>query len=236
MQMTFGFLSADLARWHAKLAVIRDHLEQLPARRPLAQLVKSMISGRTHDAVSQGAFDGLRAAFGGASRLADAEPADVARVIADVTFAEDKAKYVVAALRHLRASRYGFDLDCLGKQPLATSLAFLETLPGVARKVSASTLNASTLQMPVMIIDTHVLRVLSRLGVIPFNASNRLASEAVSGAMPHWRGPDFLDFHVELKWLGQVICRWDVPRCETCPLADDCQMARGRGRALFVNR
>lgn len=46
---------------------------------------------------------------------------------------------------------------------------------------------------------------------------------------PDWSADDFLTFHAQLKRLGQVVCRWDVPRCGACPLATTCDTARGVG-------
>lgn len=232
MQMSFGFGSGDFERWHRKLGAIRDTLILLPPRSPIGQLVKSIISSRTLDAVSQRAFDRLVARFKKPARLSEADPGDVKLAIDDVTYAADKARYVVETMRRLRASPHGFDLTPLGDQPLDDALAFLEHLPGVARKVSASTLNASTLSMPVLIVDTHVLRVLQRLAVVRPHADNRAASERVTAAMPHWTGADFLAFHIELKRLGEIVCRVDGPRCALCPLAGDCPTASsGRARA-----
>lgn len=220
MQLAFGFGSTEIARWHDRLRPALAGIELHPPRRPAAQLAKSIISSRTRDAVSAAAFERLRAAFPSAALLAAAEPRAVEQVIADVTFAEDKAVYLVEAMRQLRAR--GRRLETLSEVPVAQGLALLEALPGVGRKVSASTLNASTLALPVMIVDTHVLRVLRRLRMVPPNADYRTASETVTAAMPGWSGQDFLHFHVELKLLGQTLCRPDTPLCHACPLADDC--------------
>lgn len=219
MQESLGFAAADIAFWRSQLGPVA-----LPRRRRSAvgQLVKSIISARTRDAVSTAAYDRLVARYGAPAALAAATPTAVALVIGDVTFAEAKADHVVAALRRIAAADGGFALDHLRERPLADALGWLERLPGVARKVSASTLNASTLGRPVMIVDTHVLRVLQRLGFVSSTADYRAASEAVTTAMPDWTGDDFLGFHIALKRLGQTTCRWDVPACATCPLAADC--------------
>ena len=116
MQLGFGFLAADMRLWHERLAPVRATLELRPARTPLAQLVKSMISARTRDAVSQGAFDRLVAAFPGPARIAAARPAAIEQVIGDVTFAADKATNLVKALGRLRDGPHGFDLDRLGRR------------------------------------------------------------------------------------------------------------------------
>lgn len=222
MQVAFTFAAADVAGWRAKLGPV-----SLPSRRrsPVGQLVKSIISARTRDAVSTAAYDRLVARYDGPAALARASPAAVARIIGDVTFAEAKAAMLVTALRQIAAAEGGFALGHLADRPLAEALAWLERLPGVARKVSASTLNASTLGRPVMIVDTHVLRVLQRLGFVPAGADYRMASEAVTAAMPDWSGDAFLSFHIALKRLGQAVCRWNVPDCGACPLAGDCPVA-----------
>lgn len=185
-----------------------------------------MISARTRDAVSTAAYDRLVARYGGPAALARATAAEVARTIGDVTFAEAKVAQLVAALRRIAAADRGFALAQLAELPLGDALVWLERLPGVARKVSAATLNASTLRRPVMIFDTHVLRALQRLGFVPETADYRAASEAETAAMPAWTGDDFLGFHIALKRLGQTVCRWDAPDCAGCPLVEDCPVGR----------
>lgn len=227
MQIAFTFAAADVAGWRAKLGPV-----VVPRRRrsPVGQLVKSIISARTRDAVSTAAYDRLVARYGGPGAVARASPRAVEQTIGDVTFAPAKAVQLVEALRRIGAADGGFTLDHLADRPLAEALTWLERLPGVARKVSASTLNASTLQRPVMIVDTHVLRVLHRIGLVPPAADYRAGSEKVTAAMQDWTGDDFLGFHIALKRLGQTICRWDVPDCAACPLAGNCPTAVARRR------
>lgn len=223
MQSSFAFRSRDdLLLWHRRLTPLRERVRPHPARRPVGQLVKSMISGRTRDAVSQAAYDRLVAAFGSPRSVATAGARNVLTVIRDVTFAEAKAAHLVVALRRIAAERRGFDLDFLADLPLDDALTWLERLPGVGRKVAASTLNASTLSRPVLIVDSHVLRVLQRLGFVGAHADGRVASETATAALPDWPGKAFLDLHVELKLVGQTWCRSAAPQCHACPLSADC--------------
>lgn len=231
MQRAFGFGTAEAAGWFVALGCA-DAPPPVRRRTTLGQLVKSMLSGRTRDAVSIAAYDALVARYPTPRRrLAAASAAAIAGVVAPVTFAADKAVNIAAALEMIARERPGFDLSFLAERPLAEALGWLERLPGVARKVSASTLNAGPLALPVMIVDTHVLRVLRRLCFVRPAADYRAASEAVTAAMPDWSGDDFLLFHIALKRLGQEVCRWDVPLCARCPLAVDCPTAR-RGAAI----
>ncbi len=223
MQLGFGFGADEVIRWRQKLGPIT-----LPhARRaPVGQLVKSLISAKTYDAVSLAAYRRLAARFGSVAQLARAEPTEVASVIDDVTFAQTKAAYLIAALRIIDRKDRGFALTHLGRRSLRDALTWLERLPGVGRKVSASALNASTLARPVFIVDTHVLRVLRRMGFVLRTADYRAASEAVTVHQPDWSGADFLWFHVALKRLGQTICCWDTPLCAQCPLGTLCKTGR----------
>jgi len=231
MQWDLGFLAPDIRLWRNRLAPLLTGIGMLPPRRPVGQLVKSMISGRTRDAVSQAAYDRLVRAYPRPAQLAEAAPEQIEQAIGAVTFAAEKAVHVVAALRMLRDRPLGFRLEALAEQPLAAALDTLEALPGVGRKVAASTLNASTLSLPVFIVDTHVWRVLRRLGAIGPTATPRDASETVTAAMPGWTGQDFLDFHVVTKRLGQLFCRPDAPLCRSCPLGALCPSA-GRAARL----
>jgi endonuclease-3 len=222
MQAQFGFCGHDdLTRWRGALAPL---LPDTPhARRsPIGQLVKSMLGGRTRDAVTLAAYGRLVAAFGSPKRVARASPDEVAALVGDVTFAEEKAAHVVETLRRIGSERPDYRLDFLGAMPVPWALNWLERFPGVGRKVAASTLNASTLDRPVLIVDSHVLRVLQRLGFVAPHAEPRAASEAVTAAMPDWRGGDFLDFHIVTKRLGQLVCHHDAPDCAACPLAAEC--------------
>ena len=223
MQSDFGFSGHDdILRWQEMLAPMRAASEPIPRRSPIGALVKSMISGRTRDPVSLAAYDRLVAAFGTPGRVLAAGREEVLRCIGGVTHAEDKAVYVVEALGRIAAERKGFDLSFLAKPPIGEALGWLERLPGVGRKVAAATLNGSTLDRPVLIVDSHVLRVLQRLGFVGRHDA-RAASEAVTAAMPEWSGGDFLDFHIVTKKLGQTVCGFDVPDCAHCPLRGDCR-------------
>lgn len=229
MQGAFDFAAADLARWRDALLRAFGPPDTGPRRTPVGQLVKSILSARTRDAVSGPACDALVRRWPDWRALADAPVDEIAATVAAVTYAQDKAAYVRAALRRVGRERPDFDLSFLGAWPLADALAWLERLPGVGRKVAATTLNASTLDRPVAIVDTHDLRVLGRLGFVRPGADARAASEAVTAAMGSWSGEEFLWFHLLLKRLGQAICRWNVPECGRCPLRGDCPTARGRG-------
>jgi endonuclease III len=222
MQQRFDFVSSDLERWRLALRPLLHGIVLPPRRAPIGALVKSLISGRTLDAISLRAYHRLRRIFPSPECLARAAPRAIERAIADVTFSEVKAVWLSQGMRRIARERPDFDLDFLGSVPVSRALAWLERLPGVGRKVAAAALNASQLSRPVLIVDTHVLRVLRRLGFVARNADIRTTSEQATAAVPCWSGDDFLLFHVAAKRLGQLFCRPEAPDCAHCPLAFDC--------------
>jgi endonuclease-3 len=225
MQESFGFASGDVADWSSRLTGWGGDPLPIKRRPPLGQLVKSIISSQTYDAVSAAAYDALEIEAAPLMLIADMPAEHIQKQIAAVTYPELKARYLIDTMRIIRAEQPDASLDFLADIPLEDALSWLERLPGVGRKVAASTLNASTLNLPVFIVDTHVLRVLSRLGFIDHYTSYRAASEAVTAAMPRWSGDDFLRLHILVKRLGQRVCRYDVPACGWCPLAGSCSTA-----------
>jgi endonuclease III len=222
MQMTLDFgASRQLLDVKRRLADRFGPAEVGPARTPIGQLVKSLISSRTYDAVSLHAYEQLVATFSW-SEIA-AAPADrIEAPIAAVQFADIKARHLGEALRRVEAEHPGFDLEFLGKLSDADALAWLERLPGVGRKVAASVLNFSTLNRKAFVIDTHVLRILRRLGMVGPRATTAAAYDRVMGAVAGWSAVELAELHVQMKRLGQRVCRPQRPRCGTCPLMGDC--------------
>ena len=225
MQQRFEFVSADLERWRTALQPSLVRVEHPPVRSPIGALVKSLISSRTLDPVSLAAYRRLCRRFPSPQQLARAAPAAIRRTIAEVTFAERKAVQLAECMARIEREHADFDLAFLGNMPLNDALAWLERLPGVARKVAAATLNGSWLRRPVFIVDTHVQRVMQRLGFVDPHADIRTISEQVTAGAPDWSGDDFLWFHVATKRLGQLVCRPEAPHCLHCPLAFACPSA-----------
>lgn len=213
-------LADRLDRWRALFDTVWGPADSPRRRTPVGQLVKSLISSRTRDAVSEAAYDALNQSFGRAGAIAAAEPAEVEAAIAPVTFADVKARRLVEALRAIRSERPDLDLAFLRDLPLGDALAWLEALPGVGRKTAAAVLNFTALDRPVLAADAHVARVLARLGL--GTADPVAVSERVTAAASHWSAADFRAFHVQAKRLGQTLCLRDRPLCPDCPLRPAC--------------
>lgn len=193
---------------------------------PIDQLVKSQISGRTYDEVSWPAYLRLHAAFPSWESLLDAEPRVVEGVIADVTYADAKAEWVVAALRRIVEWQGELTLDFLTEGPVEAAFRKLQNLTGVGPKVASAVLNFSTLARPILVVDTHVCRVSRRLGLVDDDDLGHAHRRMMEQAGPTWDADDLFELHWLMKRFGQSICRHAAPLCQSCPLADLCPSAR----------
>lgn len=225
-----------------EMALMRDRLRSTLSgyrpynlREPIGQMIKSLISSRTKDEISLRAYERLIRRYPRWSDLAQAPAAEIEAVIAKVTFADEKARHLKAALGIIAARNADFDLSFLKGLPVPQALAWLEALPGVGPKVAASTLNFSALAMPAFVVDTHVLRVFTRFGIIGAKADIAAAYATVMTAAADWTAAEFSEFHVLVKRLGQTICRFEGPLCGECPLRRDCRMAKAGGAESRVS-
>lgn len=233
MQLAFDFGAVeDIARMRDQLRSCFGRPDRVCARSPIGQLVKSSISNRTRDEVSLAAYRRLVTAYPQWPALAEASTDDVEALIGDVTFPDVKARHLGRALRAIGARHPDFDLDFLGRLSVAEALAWLERLPGVGRKVSASTLNFSTLNMPAFVVDSHILRVLGRYGFVRHAAETRTAYDAAMAIMPGWSAAELAELHVLMKRLGQIICCHGRARCADCPIRLRCKAAADSARQM----
>ncbi len=237
MQALFDFEpSPILPRLHERLK--QAFGPQVPASRldPASQLVKAMLSTRTYDAVSWAAYLRLRGAFMSWGDLAEAEPKAIEALIADTTFADQKARQLPLLFRLIGQRTGGFSLDFLADRPVEQAMAWLEDLPGVGRQIAAAVLNFSTLNKRVMVVDTHVHRVTRRLGLSGRAAEPAQSFDALMAMAPAaWPPEAFYEFHWLIKGLGQSICTDSPPACGRCPLNSLCpRVDVGVGRKVVA--
>lgn len=227
MQIAFGFGQDEEIRWVRER--LRKHFGNAGAprlRTPVGQLVKSIISSRTKDEVSRATAERLETRYPNWSLLAHAPLDEIHSVIKDVTFPENKACYLHDALRIVTVRCQDFDLTFLKQMTVDQALDWLERLPGVGRKVAASVLNFSTLKMPAFVIDTHILRLLRRFGLVRRTADIASAYDSVMAMVPEWNAEEFAEMHMLMKRLGQTVCQSNQAFCEHCPIGERCRTVR----------
>ena len=201
---------------------------------PLSQLINSVISARTLDEVTWKAFMRLRDAFPDWAALAEAAPQRIEAIIAQVTFAERKARQLPTLIRMIQIRAGGLDLNFLGEKPVEEAMEWLQSLPGVGVKTAAAALNFSALRGRALVVDTHVHRVTRRLGLVGPKSEPAQAYEVLMSLAPvAWTAEDLFELHWLIKGLGQSICTDAAPLCGRCPLKATCpRVGVGVGRKV----
>lgn len=189
-----------------------------PQRDPLTELVLTILSQNTADVNTARAFAALRARFHTWEQVRLAPTADLADAIRVGGLANVKAPRIQHILHTLHAQRGCAELDFLAELTPAQARNYLTALPGVGPKTAACVLLFS-LRMPALPVDTHVHRVVLRLGLVPLRTSAERACEHLEAALPP---EDYYPFHLNVIRHGRGVCRATKPQCEACVLAGEC--------------
>jgi endonuclease III len=194
---------------------------------PVSELVSSLLSHRTRNAESGRAFKALRARFATWEAVLEAEPPQIERAIAGVTWPELKAPRIRDVLRAVRDRCGSLDLAFLADMDVEAARAWLQAIPGVGPKTSAAVLSFSTLRMPALPVDSHHHRVAQRLGLIGPRVDVGPAHAILRAQLPaDWSAQDLYDNHEILMLHGQQVCHHRRPACGRCVLVDLCPSAR----------
>lgn len=191
---------------------------------PTEQFVISFIGSRTRDEVAADAFTRLCARYPRWEMMLSAKPAAITTLLGEVQYAPIKAEHLLATLRRLHGQRRTLDLGFLADWPVDIAWRWLQNLPGVGPKIAAATLNFSSLRKPIFVVDTHILRLAKRLGLVSTKAGFAHAHRLLNGLIPNdWTERDHYQLHWLMKSHGQKICRHRAPLCGECPLRNVCR-------------
>ncbi len=194
-----------------------------PHRRPLDELILTVLSQSTNDRNRDVAFLRLRARFPSWEAVRDAPLEEVEEAIRPGGISKVKSARIQAILRALDDPP---SLDHLERMPVADARDELCALPGVGRKTAACVL-LFAFGMPDVPVDTHVSRVGTRLGLFRPGAPFEELHDDMLALTP--RGQE-LEFHVNLLRHGRRTCHAQRPRCAECALRRQCPWFRSSSR------
>ncbi len=187
---------------------------------PVSELVGTILSQNTSDVNTARSFASLRESFPTWEDAISAETEDVRDAIRMGGLANIKAPRIQRVLSSILERCGELRLDFLQEMPVEDAQSWLTDLDGIGPKTAACVLLFS-LGMPAMPVDTHVGRVMTRLGVVPDRTST-LRKERIVEALI---GPDadrMYAVHVETISHGRRICKAQRPLCAECPLSHLC--------------
>lgn len=182
-------------------------------------LIATILSQATNDNLSSRAFDSLRRAFPTWEGVLAAESADVEKALAVGGLQKEKTKKIQATLAKLKADFGRITLEPLDEWPAGMSFSYLTSLPGVGPKTAACVIGFGLCQ-PAFPVDTHVLRISRRLGLVPPKAGAAKAQQILSEVVP----PEIqMPLHVMMIRHGRTMCHARNPKCEECPMREVCR-------------
>jgi endonuclease-3 len=190
----------------------------LDHQNPFQLLAATILSAQSTDARVNMVTPVLFAAYPDPYSLAAANPDEVEEIIHSTGFFRSKTKSLIGMAAAV-VERFG------GEVPSA--LEDLVTLPGVGRK-TANVVRSVDFGLPGLPVDTHVLRVSERLGLIealtPAERRDAVKVEHALNALvpPAARGT----FSLRMILHGRETCIARNRRCDACPLADFCPSRR----------
>jgi endonuclease-3 len=200
---------------------------------PEWSLVQGLIGSRMPSEVSSAVATRVLAEYGSWDAVAALPFDKLAKALRGVRFPNQSAKRVHDVLGAIIERVGKVDLTCLETMDTPEALAWLEALPGAGRKIAAQVVNTTTLKRPALVLDTHHLRILARLGLIAEGADTAKAYDAIMPALPHdWDAETIDEHHQLMKELGREICTPKDPDCPECPALSLCPTGQARVKTL----
>ena len=215
----------SLRRFCKQLSHFIDPTRLQSREDPLDCLIATILSQHTSDINSGRAFIRLKQAFPTWEQARQASPREIEAAIACGGLAKIKSqriKQVLTKLTHKESGELNVDLEFLRAMSIPEARAFLCALPGVGLK-TASCVLLFALGRPVCPVDTHVLRVAQRAGLIEPNMNADKATLALEAITPD---DCMLVLHLGLIYVGRTTCRPRQPNCPECIINDMCEYAR----------
>lgn len=185
---------------------------------PLDELVSTILSQNTNDQNRDRAFEALKTRFPSWEAVRDAKVEEVIESIRTAGLANQKGPRIQAALRSITQERGSLDLEFLRDLPPEEVHDWLIKFHGVGPKTAAIVMQFS-LDLPAFPVDTHILRLSKRLGLIDKKTSAERAHKLLADLF----APDtYYSAHLNIIRHGREVCHARNPACEGCVLQDLC--------------
>lgn len=185
---------------------------------PLDCLVRTILSQNTSDVNSSRAFMSLKSRFPRWEDVLEADEAEIAYAIRSGGLSKQKSRVIKDFLRWLKKEKGELNLDFLRDMDDEEVISLLTKHKGIGLKTAYIVL-AFALGRDVFPVDTHVLRISKRLGLLPRKTPADKAHRLLNPLIPKGKG---FSFHVNLIRFGRTICTARNPKCHICPLTGLC--------------
>ncbi|MBQ8749173.1 MAG: endonuclease III [Clostridia bacterium] len=182
---------------------------ELDYKDPYTLLVAVILSAQCTDKRVNLVTPTLFASYPNVYAMANAEQADIERIIHSCGFYRNKAKSIIECSKDIIAKHNG---------EVPNTLEELVELRGVGRK-TANVVLSTIFNVPAIAVDTHVFRVSNRLGL----ANAKTPEECEKQLMENLPKELWSKMHQLLVLFGRYNCKSKNPSCESCSLKGICK-------------
>ncbi|MBA4311155.1 MAG: hypothetical protein C0417_00845 [Chlorobiaceae bacterium] len=187
--------------------------------KPLDMLIATILSQNTNDKNSHRAYTELRKNFPIWGDLANAPTRLIVSAIKTGGMANQKSKRIKTILQNIYNQFGDYSLGFLQSKSNEEIMEILLSFDGVGVKTAACVLLFS-LHREVFPVDTHVHRILGRLGITSDCKTPKDTFHAVGKIIPVGKA---YSLHTNLIRFGRKRCKATNPLCGNCPLFQECK-------------
>lgn len=194
------------------LSILKQHIPnpqtELNYQTPFQLMIAVILSAQCTDKRVNSVTSKLFKQFPDAQSLANSTFDEVFPYIQSISYPNNKTKHIIEAAK-IVIDEYNGEIP--------SRLEELIKIPGVGRK-TANVLLSVLYKQPAMAVDTHVQRVVNRLGWV--NSKNPLQIE--KSLLQLIDPEDIPDAHHLLILHGRYTCKAKNPHCNACQITDYC--------------
>ncbi len=213
----------------AKIRVIFIKLEKSYGKKrwvvhsdPLSELIATILSQNTSDFNSHRAYLSLRSRFKTWDQVRKAHVRIITNAIKSGGLADIKANRIKVILNQIYEENGKTNLNFLKRWSTEKIREYLRRFQGVGEKTIACVLLFS-LRRPALPVDTHVLRLSRRLGLVSEKTDAGKAELILEKLVPPQQ---IYQFHLNLIEHGRKICKATNPLCRECVLLNNCNYGK----------
>jgi endonuclease-3 len=192
---------------------------------PLDMLIGVILSQATSDSNSRRTFAALKKRFPTWAQALNARTSTIATTIREGGLANQKAEVIKNLLKQIKAEHGALELDFLHELSVDDARGYLVRFRGIGPKTVACTLLFAC-RKEIFPLDTHIFRVLRRVGLIPARCTDAQAHRVMDAIVPSGK---FYSLHVNVIRHGRAICKPREPLCKICPIVEYCDYGQEKG-------
>ena len=198
------------------ILLINNYLEELIPN-PICELnyqkdyelvIAVMLSAQTTDKGVNKVTSILFQKYNSLEKLAGSNIEDIKEIIKPIGNYNKKANNIIEISKIL-INKY--------KKQVPKTYEELEVLPGIGRK-SANVIRSEIYKIPSFAVDTHVIRVTNRLGLVKKKDPVIIDKELEK----IFKKRDWIRKHQQLVLFGRYYCKAKNPDCQNCKLLNIC--------------